>query len=789
MNLVTQLLQPAWTMIQPVRVKQSSIISFQTVESSLPTRNYAAEVFQGAVPSIRHSELVKRSFRAPQTAQSILSTRSTRPQQYASCPSLVARRQIWTSAWNTVKRLTPERITNPVVYSRVVALEAEANAFPHNVSKQVTLWRAILDLDTSASYDRIINRWERLIEFAPNSQIIKSDAAFRLYLTALVKAGKSQSVMLAATRRDQVLQKASLTPQEAPEPEAAQEVEEVAPTQSVSHDIAEAVLADPAVRSIPNWAVGQLGTGKSSSQSAATGIGLGSGTKEQPLHVQVEQPKGSVAWQLGKTLLIVALYGFITLTVLGLVLENSGILKANTPVAEFEQQGGEPVKFSDVHGVEEAKEELLDIVEFLKNPTTFSTLGGRLPKGVLLEGPPGTGKTLLARAVAGEAGVPFFFASGSEFDEIFVGVGAKRIRELFAAARKKQPSIIFIDELDAVGGKRSPKDQQYMKQTLNQLLVELDGFKQSEGIIVIGATNFPQSLDKALVRPGRFDRKVVVPLPDVKGRLEILKHHMKGVTNDPGVDVSLLARVTMGFSGADLQNMVNQAAIQASKERSPAVMDKHYEWARDKMSLGAERRSAVIEESKKLATAYHEGGHALAALYTKGAMPLYKVTCMPRGHALGVTYQAPVDDRNSITFTEFIASMDVAMGGRAAEELIYGKENITSGASSDLENATHTARAMIRNWGFSDKIGRVVYKEEDAPMLSEQKKDDLESEVRRLVEESGTRAMDLVKNKEAELHLLAKALVEYETLTAEEVQDVIKGKPIRGGKPLAVYCR
>lgn len=301
--------------------------------------------------------------------------------------------------------------------------------------------------------------------------------------------------MLAATRREQVLQKASLTPQETPVSSAENVAEESLPAQSVSQQIAEAVLVDPAAQSVPNWAIGQLGTGK----SASPGIGmsaLAAGSKAQPLHVMVEQPKGSVAIQLGKTLLIVALYAFITLTVLGLVLENSGILKTNTPVAEFEQQGGETVRFSDVHGVEEAKEELFDIVEFLKNPASFSTLGGRLPKGVLLEGPPGTGKTMLARAVAGEAGVPFFFASGSEFDEIFVGVGAKRIRELFAAARKKQPAIIFIDELDAVGGKRSPKDQQYMKQTLNQLLVELDGFKQSEGIIVIGATNFPQSLDK-----------------------------------------------------------------------------------------------------------------------------------------------------------------------------------------------------------------------------------------------------------------------------------------------------
>ncbi|KAG8755147.1 hypothetical protein FRC14_004309 [Serendipita sp. 396] len=783
MTQVSQLMQPVLAIAQPVRFQQSSLISLQSIEHSLPSRNYAAEVLKTAKPSLRNSSLLSRHFEAPSATRVMLSARRSKVLSTPKSP--LARRHIWTSVQKMVKRMNPERLTSPLVYARIISLEEEANASPNNVAKQVTLWRAILELGTSSAYQKIISRWERLLEFTPHSQIIKSDAAFRLYLTALVKSGDSKSVLLAAARREQVLRQAGNTPvpeHAVPESEVESVGSELNVSRGISYDIAEAVLVDPAVTSTPEWALGMSGQPKSPGSSFLPGA-LQAGTKSQPLHVMVDQPRTNIAWQIGKTFLIVGIYGFIGITILGLFLENSGVLKTNSQVTEFEQHG-EPVKFSDVHGVEEAKEELQDIVEFLKNPTTFSTLGGKLPKGVLLEGPPGTGKTLLARAVAGEAGVPFFFASGSDFDEIFVGVGAKRIRELFAAARKKQPAIIFIDELDAVGGKRSPKDQQFMKQTLNQLLVELDGFKQSEGIIVIGATNFPQSLDKALVRPGRFDRKVVVPLPDVKGRVQILKHHMKSVTNDPSVDVSLLARVTTGFSGADLQNMVNQAAVQASKEHATSVQMMHYEWARDKIGMGPERRSAVIEDKDKLATAYHEGGHALSALYTKGAMPLYKVTCMPRGHALGVTHQAPVNDRNSISYHEYIADMDVCTGGRAAEELVYGKDNVTSGASSDLVKATEIARSMVRYWGFSDKVGRVVYREDDAAMISSQKKDEIESEVRRLVEESYDRSMSLMKSKEQELHRLAKALVEYETLDAEEVKKVIMGDRIRIGERL-----
>jgi len=364
---------------------------------------------------------------------------------------------------------------------------------------------------------------------------------------------------------------------------------------------------------------------------------------------------------------------------------------------------------------------------------------------------------------------------------MFVGVGAKRVRELFATARKKQPAIIFIDELDAVGGKRSARDQQYMKQTLNQLLVEMDGFVQDEGVIVIAATNFPESLDEALIRPGRFDRHIAVPLPDIRGRAQILVHHMKEIVVGTDVDPMILARGTPGFSGADLQNMVNQAAIQASKEQAKAVKLKHLEWAKDRIVMGAERRSSYIDEKVKRLTAYHEGGHALTALYTDGAMPLHKVTCMPRGHALGITSQLPKDDRLMVTQKEFLADIDVALGGRVAEELIFGPENVTSGASSDLRRATATATRMVKNWGYSEKIGP-VYLNDREESISASKREEIENEVRRLLQAGQARVFTLLRSKQHELHRLALALIEHETLDLEEVKKVIRGEPIRNIK-------
>lgn len=408
-------------------------------------------------------------------------------------------------------------------------------------------------------------------------------------------------------------------------------------------------------------------------------------TSGEPIHVVLTK---KFSWmETLRTLSSKLFLGICALLGVSFLLNQQGILKTAMNSQEPQPQSQESIKvrFSDVklfkqqvQGVDEAKQELEEVVEFLKNPHKFMELGGKLPKGVLLYGPPGTGKTHLARAIAGEAGVPFFHMSGSEFDELYVGVGARRVRELFAAAKKRAPCIVFIDELDAVGSKRNSKDQSYMRQTLNQLLVELDGFSSNSGIIVIGATNTFDSLDKALVRPGRFDRKVPVPLPDVKGRLDILKVHMKGILFEPNADPKKIALGTPGMSGADLANLVNQAAIKAAKDRSKYVTSSHLEWAKDKIQLGTEWKSKIIREEEKLMTAYHEGGHALAALFTKGAIPLHKVTVIPRGNALGLTYQLPDDDIRNRTRQNMFAELDVCMGGRVAEELIYGSESGTS---------------------------------------------------------------------------------------------------------------
>ncbi|OJD40413.1 intermembrane space aaa protease iap-1 [Diplodia corticola] len=504
----------------------------------------------------------------------------------------------------------------------------------------------------------------------------------------------------------------------------------------------------------------------------------GSGERASPLYVVVEESTGSTIFKWVKFFLWFGLLTYLSMVCVTMVIEASGMLQRRGAKQDMEAKPElQTTRFSDVHGCEEAKEELQELVDFLKAPDKFNALGGKLPKGVLLVGPPGTGKTLLARAVAGEAGVPFFYMSGSEFDEVYVGVGAKRVRELFDAAKSKAPAIVFVDELDAIGGKRNDRDHAYVKQTLNQLLTELDGFEQNSGVIFIAATNFPELLDKALTRPGRFDRNVTVPLPDVRGRSSILKHHMRNVQIGTDVDADVIARGTPGFSGAELENIVNQAAVHASKNKQKRVSMIDFEWAKDKVLLGAERRSAVIQQKDKIATAYHEGGHALVAMFTKHSDPLYKATIMPRGHALGITFQLPEMDRVSQTKLEYLAHIDVCMGGKVAEELIYGPDYVTSGGSSDIQKATAIAYSMVTQMGMSDELGNIdLYS--NFSRLSSETKNKIEDEVRKILDASRERAKKLLTEKRQELDRLAGALVEYESLSKEEMEKAVRGEKI-----------
>ncbi|KAJ3064029.1 hypothetical protein HDU98_000224 [Podochytrium sp. JEL0797] len=485
----------------------------------------------------------------------------------------------------------------------------------------------------------------------------------------------------------------------------------------------------------------------------------------------------SFSWsKMGRKMGSSVLYAVLLLTGLSVILDQQGIMKSGMSNAEVEPNSQlQSITFDDVQGVDEAKQELEEVVQFLKEPSKFTEVGGKLPKGILLYGPPGTGKTYLARAIAGEANVPFFQMSGSEFDELYVGVGAKRVRELFAAAKKRAPCIVFIDEIDAVGSKRSSKDQSYMRQTLNQLLVELDGFSSNEGVIFIAATNTPESLDKALIRPGRFDRHIPVSLPDVKGRTKILQRHATTVALNPSVNLTTIARGTPGFSGADLANLVNHAAINASKLSRKAVTMEDLEWAKDRIIMGAERKSAVVTEHAKKLTAYHEGGHTLVAMYTPAAMALHKVTVIPRGTALGVTVQLPEGDKTNYTKRELLAMIDVSMGGRAAEEMVFGKEEVTTGASSDLEKATSVAREMVLVYGMNERVGLVAHRAEDFDKLGPETKSLIENEVKRLLEDSYARAIGILDTHKEELHRLACALVEYETLDSEEIKTAVKG--------------
>ncbi|XP_063631744.1 ATP-dependent zinc metalloprotease YME1L-like [Cydia splendana] len=437
------------------------------------------------------------------------------------------------------------------------------------------------------------------------------------------------------------------------------------------------------------------------------------------------------------------------------------------------------VTFDDVKGADEAKQELKDVVEFLKSPEKFSSLGGKLPKGVLLVGPPGTGKTLLARAVAGEARVPFFHAAGPEFDEILVGQGARRVRDLFKAAKERAPCVIFIDEIDSVGAKRTNSVlHPYANQTINQLLSEMDGFHQNEGVIVLGATNRRDDLDQALLRPGRFDVEVNVPTPDYGGRRDILDLYLGRVTANPDVNSDVLARGTTGFTGADLENMVNQAALKAAIDGAKTVTMKYLEDARDKVLMGPERRSRLPDEEANTITAYHEGGHALVAYYTKDAHPLHKVTIIPRGPSLGHTAYIPAKERYHVTKQQLLAMMDTMMGGRAAEELVFGPDKITSGASSDLKQATSIAQHMVREWGMSERVGlrsMETSRGQQSHTLGPQTNELVDTEIKKLLTESYERAKNILRTHAKEHKALAEALLKYETLDLEDIKAIVNG--------------
>src|SRR3569623_3132754 len=453
-----------------------------------------------------------------------------------------------------------------------------------------------------------------------------------------------------------------------------------------------------------------------------------------------------------------------------------------------EKQGR--VTFDDVAGIDEAREELQEIVDFLKDPTKFARLGGKIPKGALLVGPPGTGKTLLARAIAGEANVPFFSISGSDFVEMFVGVGASRVRDMFEQAKKSAPCIVFIDEIDAVGRHRGAgigNGNDEREQTLNQLLVEMDGFEANEGIIIVAATNRPDVLDPALLRPGRFDRQINVPRPDIKNRIQILQVHMKKVPLAPDVDARVLARGTPGFSGADLANLVNEAALLAARKGKRLVAMLEFEQAKDKVYLGAERKSMVMTEEEKKTTAYHEAGHAIVALHVDGNNPLHKVTIIPRGRALGVTWTMPERDMLNRNQKQMKAELAMSFGGRIAEQLIYGEDELNTGASSDLQAATRTARAMVMDYGMSKKLGWLNYREEEPSYMgsrahiSEETSQLIDAEVRVLVEEAEGVARRVLTENIAQLHRLGEALLVCATLSGEETKKIIAGEDI--GRP------
>jgi cell division protease FtsH len=544
---------------------------------------------------------------------------------------------------------------------------------------------------------------------------------------------------------------------------------------------------------------GRLTDGNAFSTTAPADAQVSSKLIEKGVDVQVKSEEGSSIWllMLYNSLPLLLIIG-ISFFVMRQMQKNagSGAMGFGKSRARMLTEKHGKVTFADVAGIDEAREELQEIVEYLKDPGKFARLGGKIPKGALLVGSPGTGKTLLARAIAGEAGVPFFTISGSDFVEMFVGVGASRVRDMFDQAKKSAPCIVFIDEIDAVGRHRGAglgNGNDEREQTLNQLLVEMDGFEANEGIIIIAATNRPDVLDPALLRPGRFDRQVVVPRPDIDGREQILGVHMKKVPLAPDVDPRVIARGTPGFSGADLANLVNEAALLAARRGKRLVAMKEFEEAKDKVLMGTERKSMVMTEDEKRMTAYHEAGHAIVALHEPASDPIHKATIIPRGRALGMVMRLPERDSYSYHRDKMYANLAVSMGGRVAEEVIFGYQKVSSGASSDIQYATTLARDMVTRWGMSDALGPLQYAEPEEEVflgysvnrtrhMSNETAQAIDKEIRRIVEEGYERAKHLLDEHRDELEALAQALLEYETLSGDEIKKVLAGEGIdRGG--------
>ena len=517
---------------------------------------------------------------------------------------------------------------------------------------------------------------------------------------------------------------------------------------------------------------------------------------DHQVEVLGEQPQSDSIWsQLlvasFPILIILAIFFFFMRQMQGGAGGRGGPMSFGKSKAKMLEGGKVKTTFKDVAGVEEAKEEVQELVDFLRDPTKFQKLGGKIPRGILMVGSPGTGKTLLARAIAGEAKVPFFTISGSDFVEMFVGVGASRVRDMFEQAKRQSPCIVFIDEIDAVGRHRGAGlggGHDEREQTLNQLLVEMDGFEANEGVIIIAATNRPDVLDPALLRPGRFDRQVVVPLPDIKGREQILKVHIKKVPVDNDVEVSFIARGTPGFSGADLANLINEAALFAARSGKKKVSMIELELAKDKVMMGAERKSMVMSNEEKTQTAYHEAGHTIVGKCLKDHDPVYKVSIIPRGRALGVTVFLPEEDKYSLSKQAILDRICGLFGGRIAEELIYGVDGVTTGASNDIERASELARNMITKWGYSSKLGPMKYSEEsgDEPFLgrtagnsstafSDQTSELIDSEARKIIDDCYSIATKILKENIDKLHNMAKALVEFETLDSDQIEDIMAG--------------